>query len=395
MNRLIRQIKHDISRDPAMDVIRVVACFGVLSIHFFIYIEFYSEVIDNGREYVLVVMRSFFMYCVPMYVMLSGYLMCHKKPEIKYYIKIGKTICIYILAAVFCTYIFPRLYCALQGIFSLPDNDFDFFSFGEFILALLDYRAARYAWYIEMYLGLFILIPFLNILYNSIDSKNRKRLLLLSLILLTAVPSVLNVYCFTVKGWWKNPATLNEAGKIYETNQIFPSWWTFAWPITYYYIGCYLREYGLKIRTWLNGLLIVIAGLCFGAYNIWRSKGAVFQLGGWTDWDSFFNMIVAVLIFTFFMNLKYDHMPGFIKQFFSIISPLCLGIYLVSWCFDQLFYSILVKKVSIVAYRLDYFPIILPMIFLCSAIVSFLLLKVYELLERIINLVRRHQKNAV
>lgn len=370
----------DMVRNPAMDVVRIVACFFVVSIHFFLYSGFYAETISSGRMYVAVCMRVVFMCCVPLFITLSGYLMCNKKLNAKYYTRIGKTYFVYFVASLFCMLIYPKMYGAFRILLGLPAQSFSPLSFGDVIRGILGFTGAPYAWYIEMYLGLFLLIPFLNILYEHIESRNQKRLLLYTCILLTALPSVLNVYCFSAGPmWWRNPTMHDESGALFEAEQIFPAYWMLTFPITYYYIGCYLKEYGLKLKTWKNLLLIVVMTIISGIYNIWRSKGTVFQHGAWGEHQSLFCVILTVLIFSFFMNLKYDHISNCFKRFLSKVSALCLGIYLVSWCFDQLFYPILLKRVPVMGYRLKYYFVIVPAVFICSAIVSAIILKLYEI----------------
>ena len=66
------------------------------------------------------------------------------------------------------------------------------------ILNVLNFSAAPYSWYIEMYLGLFLLIPFLNIVYNAMPSQKSKIWLILTFVILTSLPPVLNIYNFSL-----------------------------------------------------------------------------------------------------------------------------------------------------------------------------------------------------
>ena len=67
------------------------------------------------------------------------------------------------------------------------------------ILSILDFSADSYAWYIEMYIGLFLIIPFLNILWNNLNDVGRKWLII-TLLGLTALPSLLNCWDFLSLG---------------------------------------------------------------------------------------------------------------------------------------------------------------------------------------------------
>ena len=56
----------------------------------------------------------------------------------------------------------------------------------DMVFKLLDFTGAPYSWYIEMYLGLFLLIPFLNILYNNLASQRHKQILVITFVICIA-----------------------------------------------------------------------------------------------------------------------------------------------------------------------------------------------------------------
>ena len=84
------------------DAARCVACWCVLSVHFFLNNGFYSETVEGPRMLIMVLMRSSFMMCVPLFMVLTGYLMRNKKLEKRYYTKGIKTVAVYVLASVAC-----------------------------------------------------------------------------------------------------------------------------------------------------------------------------------------------------------------------------------------------------------------------------------------------------
>ena len=83
----------------------------------------------------------------------------------------------------------------------------------EILNGLRQFTLANYSWYIEMYLGLFLLIPFLNIVYNGLPSQKAKLWLVITMLILTALPAVVNIYNFDTLSWWKQPST---RAKIYK-----------------------------------------------------------------------------------------------------------------------------------------------------------------------------------
>ena len=92
----------DVKRSPAPDLIRILAFVFVVSVHFFLNNGFYSQTVAGKRMFIMVLMRSLFMICVPLFITLSGYLLRKKKLEKSYYKRIVKIIITYILASLFC-----------------------------------------------------------------------------------------------------------------------------------------------------------------------------------------------------------------------------------------------------------------------------------------------------
>ena len=100
---------------------------------------------DGGAPALLMLVRIVSMCCVPLFMLLSGYLLCHKTCSAAYYRKAGKTVFIYIAASLFCVYGYPFLYTHLAGLLGLPCQAFApvrFFRDG--VLKILDFSAAPY-----------------------------------------------------------------------------------------------------------------------------------------------------------------------------------------------------------------------------------------------------------
>lgn len=359
-----------VKRNPAADLIRILAFFLVVSVHFFLNNGFYSQIVVGKRMFIMTLMRSFFIICVPLFITLSGYLLNRKKLEKNYYKRISKIIITYILAS---------LLCVLYSIVFLKQD----LTIKNIILNIFNFSAARYSWYIEMYLGLFLLIPFLNIVYNALPSQKSKIWLILTFVILTSLPSVLNIYNLTSFDWLALPSSSTTM------NKILPSWWQEIYPITYYYIGCYLSEYGLKIRKSLNLLLIALSTIISGTFCYWRSYKTKFIWGSWCGYQSLFNVVLTILVFAFIINTNFDKMPSGLAKFFQKISGLCLAGYLVSWIFDKALYPTLLEKVPDVHERLEYYVVIVPMVFVLSLLASYLLSKIQLIIEKFFSFIHK------
>ncbi len=349
------------SRNTALDIIRIVAVFTVISVHFFLKNGFYNEDVLGTNMYIMCLMRTFFGVCVPLFIILTGYLMSQKKLSAKYYLGIKKTLVIYLLASAVCM-MFSARYFSVD------------FTVKSALFEILEFKGASYSWYIEMYIGLFLIIPFLNLAYNNLESKRHKQILVITLIAITILPSLFNIYNFESVEWWADPTTSDEF------TALIPNWWIGMYPITYYFVGCYLKEYGLKLKTRTLVLFLVMTTIIFGSFNFYRSYGTLFKSGSHTYWYGFQPFIMSVLLFALLSRIKSDKIPDKVRFVLWKISDLALSMYLVSYIFDTFAYPKLNDAVPNMPDRLIYYFVMVPFVFICSMLLSMLL----ELIQKLI-----------
>lgn len=306
-------------RNPNMDILRIIAVLCVIGIHFFYHSGYYYTTNDNAVMYFATVLRTLFSVCVPLFMILSGFLLCNKTLKKGYYSGIRKTIIVYILVAIACI-----IYKSCNGSYTLTTL--------TFFTGIFDFSGANYSWYIEMYIGLFLIIPFLNIIYKNLDSRKQKNILLITLIAITILPSLFNAFKFDSYEWWANPAADTD------TQKLMPSWWVDIYPITYYFTGCYIREYGTKIKNVFLIIALVIAIFGFGTFNFYRCYGMPFSTSNYVYWYGIEPYVMSVLIFLIISKLKLENINVKTKFVLWKISDLVLGTYLLSFIFDSIYY---------------------------------------------------------
>ncbi len=348
-----------IYRNTGLDVIRCVALFCVVALHFFVNTGFYKETVAGSNMLIMTIMRNSFLICVPLFMMLTGYLIRSKDISIKYYIKLVRVLFIYVIAS---------LLCVLFKIFILNTE----LSVWEVIGGMFSFKNAPYSWYIEMYIGMFLIIPFLNILYDELNTKKAKRYLLITLCILTILPSVMNIFCIAGLEWWLVPSSISTY------NPLVPQWWIQIYPITYFYIGRYLREYPLKLKPFKNIILIILVFGFAGIFNYYRSYNSVFICGPWQEYGSLLVTVQTVLVFSLFSELKYERVPQIIKNIIAKISELSLGAYLTSWIFDQIVYTKLNDSIFYINYKLKWFFVTVPIVLIGSLMLSFVINYIYN-----------------
>lgn len=340
-----------VKRDSSLDIVRIFALFCVISVHSFLNSGFYKlQTVATVPHFLLVTIRSFLMICVPLFIVLTGYLVNKKTLSKKYYKGIVKILLIYFLASTV-----NVIYQLIRGAK---------LTFSDIFFGFLSFKNAPYSWYIEMYIGLFLLIPFLNLIYNNLKNKKQKQVLIFTLIFLTALPSIFNIWDFKTENWFANPSISSTYQKL------IPAWWVKIYPFTYYFIGCYLSEFKVEIKKRYLLILLTLQTLFAGGFNFYRSFGTKFIQEYWANYWSIFTVITTVLVFLLITNIDTHKWNLKLKAFIKYFSSLTLCTYLVSSVFDNLFYEKLAIAVPVIKNRMIYLPLMIIIVFLSSSALS-------------------------
>lgn len=331
-------------RDTGLDVTRILAFLFVVNVHAFVYNGFYDTVIHAPTDALLIFFRILFAGCVPLFLMLSGYLMCGKQVDLEekgafgqYLRKVSGVVLTYVLCAL--TISLVRRFYLRQGM-TWRELFFSIFSFGQ------------YSWYMNMYLGLYLMLPALNLIWAHAGGRRGHRIVVCCLLVLTALPSFLNGFDLTTPGVLLRPI-------LYDARTpILPNWWERLYPVTYYFLGAYLRTH-VQMKQLRTGKLLALLLLClsaFTAFNLWQSWGRTFYLGAWLEDYGWQSAVAAVLVFLTVNSIHFPLPRPWAEKLLALLSELTLGAYLLSWIPDQLVYPMLFARVEDGAARMLLFP---------------------------------------
>ena len=339
-----------------LDIIRILAFFLLVSVHFFLNTGFYTTTPTGIRFDIAVIFRNLSMSCIPLFLIITGYLHCDKEYNKKYYNSLIKILIVYVLAMIF-NYTFYYLYSSDKyNVFYLIKN-------------ILSFKDS--AWYINMYIGLFLISPFLNKLYKSLNEKEEK-ILLGTLMFVVSIPTIINSFNFMTGGKLISPAS------AIEYDMLLPDWWKNLYPVLYYFAGCYIKKNNTKIKH--NLLYIFVWLLVFSLFDILRSTTA-FNAGDWNSWGGLAVFINTVLIFIFIKNIKFNINKKFVQKALIEISNLTFAAYLVSPVFERVLYY-RINILPTFASRFIYYPICVFIIAGCSLITSYIIKHIYNLINR-------------
>jgi len=260
-----------------------------------------------------------------LYMILTGFLCCNKTFGSTFY-KSG--------IKVILSYIFFSLLTIVVNVYLLHTG----MTWRSGISGIFSFTTITYAWYIEMWIGLFLLAPFLNIWYKSLPDKRMKLYLIGLLLLLSALPDF-----------------FNRNGRL-----LMPQYWNNIYPITFYFTGCFLREYRPKV----NVRILIATGLAIislsSLYTLAIGHQTYVHITG--NRNGIFMATLATVIFLAFYNT--DIKSSVTKSIFKAISLRSLDIFLCSAILDSWIYSLFMERyfVNQSQFGMFYF-IIVPLIF--------------------------------
>lgn len=260
-------------------------------------------------------LRHLSLACVPLFLMLSGFLQRKKAFSLAYYRSVLPLVLSYVIISALC--VIARV---LAG---------ETVSIVAAVYSILNYTANGYAWYFEMYLGLFLLIPFLNMIYAGIATQKGKRILLVSFIFLTLLPD-------TIAGF---SPYYDGSGSTVALN-IFPDFFKAIYPITFYFLGCYIGEYKPRLVHYQKVLFVLVAPLLPTLLVAW-----VTHLRGSYAWyvcNGFQTLTVGITAVAVFLALYDLEIRRVVPQkILEAISVCTFEMYLFSYLWDNLCFGVL------------------------------------------------------
>jgi len=231
--------------------------------------------------------------CVNIYVMLSGYFMINSK------FRLHKLVTLWMEAA-FYSFVLKLVFMLLGS---------EAFSIVSLVSCFFPILTGRY-WFLTIYVGMYLLSPFMNILIRAMNKKQH---------------GLLNLCLFAIMSVWVSihPAIagMNSGGG-----------WGLAWFVVLYLAAAWLRLYytpNHKPVFYLLGfisipLLMAAAQLAFNRLNIGILQTIVKH---WYRYDSAPVYIMSMCLFIGFMNVKVNSEK--LSKAIVFIAPLTLGVYLI------------------------------------------------------------------
>ena len=322
------------TRIIGLDLIRSFAILFVIAGHFFVLnTPFRSTTFDGISMFIQALFNPLFQTGVPLFLLLTGYLNSNKIVSKRYYKG-----CVRVLVA----YLFFSVITILFRKYYLHED----LSWLKWILKIFDFSAIPYAWYIEMWIGLFLLTPFLNMMYKAIPSQRQKQILILTLYVMTALPDLFNRYGL----------------------HLAPGFWASCYPLTFFFAGSYIHEYRPRVDSWKLWLIMLLLCMINPVFNVlFVHNHTLIQIAG-GPWGVF-GTVVAIAFFLLFYQT--DFKSPVLRKSLTKISLLSLDMYLCCYIFDALVYPYFMERYFVNQSQFGiYFFIIVPILFAGSFVMA-------------------------
>lgn len=342
-------------RNINADIIRIVALLSVFIVHIFLNNGYYNAPIDNAQMYIATYFRQFGMICVPLFLLLTGYLYSGKEISYnkKYIFKLGKILIPYGIITVLTYFIFSNL---------------NILSNTNFITMLFGFKNNGYTWYIEMYIGLYLLIPLINAGYNALKTQEQKRNAIYALLFICSIPTIANI-----------------------ADDIMPNYWSTIYPVFYYVVGMYLKEYPLKLKKFYKFIILFISQAISFVFAI-----ILFKSNIWHTSNNYIfvpTVITAIIMFSILQDINTENAKPRTEKCLKIISNAVLPTYMVSAIIDKFVYGVFATiYLPTLNDKLLFAIPLLLMAFTISLLCGLIITKISDKLYNFI-FVRREQKS--
>ena len=145
-------------RNLNIDLIKVLAVFLVVLVHFFNRTGYYGLPSGSPLMFFTTFIWSVAMACVPLFLIATGYLMKNAKYSKKFFTNLLRVI---------------GYYTAAVMVLTITDKQAHGFGLIRVFFENL-FTFNHYSWYVNMYIGLYLMSPMLNAAFESLKTKKNQ-----------------------------------------------------------------------------------------------------------------------------------------------------------------------------------------------------------------------------
>lgn len=281
------------ARNASLDLLRILSMLLIILMHSIDHTGVLEASEDAGIGMFFLV-RFLYMLTqisVNCYVMLSGYFLVRSRFRLKKLVEIW-------MELVFYSFVIKLIFMLTGQIAFSPIS---------LLSCFFPILTGRY-WFITIYVGLYLLSPFLNIAVRAMDRRTHGLLILCLCLLFSAWNSI-----------YPSIAGMNSGGG-----------WGLAWFVVLYLTAAWFSLYSApqgkscgKLMLWLGITFLVTALFCIPGREIRLVR---MVSGTWYHYNSLPVYLSTILVFSAFLNLEIQKK---FERCITWIAPATLGVYLI------------------------------------------------------------------
>lgn len=281
-----------VKRKNNIELLRILSMYMILILHLLRFSGFLDIATTNTvKSFIIWFLESLCFVAVNCYVIISGYFLVDSKFKFKKLINIWLEVMFYSVI----------IYLILLFTGNIS------FGLQSFLKSIFPVSLGNY-WFVTVYIALYLLSPFINILINNLNQKQYRGLILIIFLLFSVLPTFIPQH-----------NTINYGGS-----------YSISWFTCLYLIAGYLRKYSSDtsrqkkyLFTYiLCSLINVIALFICRHFNINFIEHSFLY-----NYYSVTVLLAAINLFLYFKNLSINN--NFINKLITFISPTTFGIYLI------------------------------------------------------------------
>ncbi len=282
-------------RESGADLFRIMGLLFVNTLHACLYNGFYYEAQQGAAMWAANSVRWLVFGCNAMFMLLTGYLKSASPWNRKYYKSLVAVLVGYVLT---CLISYPIRYFCLgeKEVLSTWLTWFVTFS--------------NYAWYVEMYIGLFLFSPLINLALDQIQKPKRLWMVTAGLLIITV-------------------------GYSATTMDLLPDYWGALYPLTLYTLGAVIRRTKPKIPVWLCLPVAALTAMGLG-FATMKTATDGFYSGFSQGYGGFWVVLMVTMLFLGVYRLRVGERTGRVLAWVSggVFEGYILSRLLDVWIYD-------------------------------------------------------------
>lgn len=284
-------------RKPGLDLLRCFCTLLVVIGHSFLSNGYTITPQTGVTMWIMDTVHQLTRGSVGVFLMLTGFLQCNKTDWKSCYRGLPSVLLGYLIAA----------------FISIPVRHFvygDVQTLSTWMQRLFGFEGAYYGWYVEIYVGLTLLTPFLNMALKNLNTTGLFGFAAV-LLILSGFPGLTH---------WV----------------VVPSFFRYLYPLSYYVLGAIIRRTQPKVKP-LAGILVTVAlNFIFGGITLLSTDGN-FNTSLYWNFPDFPSAMIAVCLF---VSLYQINLPNWIGRVLAVAGTGSYGAYLLSHLLDAYCYNL-------------------------------------------------------